>query len=167
MALTPHSAHPGCMGLGMYPFVLQASAFPSSKWGNGLNPKGAMRMADNNPLSKMLIFGIRMILIGGVFHSLVVHKTIGHLKTGDTLDLMKCGPRNWQCLGTPGSVKCEQPMACLCSFPSFVTGLAGRHRDRRHARGQSSLLRTWHRGTSHGMAGSLLGWLSVISPSEP
>ena len=52
------------------------------------------------PTSKTHILftsGIGMFLIGGVFPVLVVHKT-EHLKIGGTFELMKCGPRNWQCL---------------------------------------------------------------------
>jgi hypothetical protein len=39
-----------------------------------------------------------MLSLGGSVPFLVVHKTTDHLKTGGALELMKCGPRNWQCL---------------------------------------------------------------------
>lgn len=60
-------------------------------------------------------------------------------------------------------MKCEQPVACACSFPSFVTHLAGWHGDQRHPpRPRSGLPAKGSAQRNHqGMTGSLLGRLSV------
>lgn len=66
-------------------------------------------------------------------------------------------------------MKCEQPVACACSFPSFVTHLAGWHGDQRHppAPGQSSLPRARRRGTIREWPAPRWAGSVWTSPSEP
>lgn len=87
-------------GLGSIPSAPRASVFPSSKWAN----RGGWSCYEDDlkpPTSEthtLFISDIRMLSLGGSVPFLVVHKTTDHLKTGGALELMKCGPRNWQCL---------------------------------------------------------------------
>lgn len=65
---------------------------------------------------------------------------------------MKAG--NWLCL----------ELWAACGLPlllSSVTWQAGCHGDHRHPRNLGSLVSTWHRATTQGMAGSPLGRLDV------
>lgn len=100
----------------------------------------------------LFISDIQMLSLGGSVPFLVVHETTEHLEIGGALELMKYGPRNWQCLElrAPWEIQVAYGLFLLLSRLCDPSSRPSQGPETAH--GQSSLLRAGRGGNRQGRA---------------